>query len=60
MDYRGMTSPNFSRGHPDPALAGEGPRTDAVEILLKEDDQSSACEILLPRLRDQDDRLLRM
>ena len=57
MDYRGMTSPNFSRGHPDPAVAGEEPRTDAVEISLKEDDQSSDCEILL---RDQDDRLLRM
>ncbi len=57
MDYRGMTSPNFSRGHPE---RSEGPRTDAVEILLKEDDQSSDCEIVLPRLRDQDDRLLRM
>jgi hypothetical protein len=54
MDYREMTSPNFSRGHPE---RSEGPRTDAVEILLKEDDQSFYCEIL--RFA-QDDRLLRM
>ncbi len=46
-----MTSPNFSRGHPE---RSEGPRTDTVEILLKPDDQSFDCEII--RFA-QDDRL---
>jgi hypothetical protein len=51
MDDWRMTSPNFSRCHPE---RSEGPRTDAVEILLKEDDQGF--DYVVIRFA-QDDRL---